>query len=668
MEETAPKRYAVNVLSAIFVLAGLYLCRLYSYPLFHSIAEIFSIVVAFGIFMVAWNTRGFITNNFFLFLGIAYPFIGAIDLIHALSYKGVSILHGFDSDLPTQLWVSARLMESLTFVTASFFTRRKVRVPLLLSVYFAAACLVFLSTLHWRVFPECYREGLGLTPFKVIAEYGASGLFLLSAGLLTRSRGDFDPKVFKLILASVFTTIASELSFTLYSDPYSVFNLIGHYLKIVSFYLIYRAVVHIGIRTPYSMIHADLKQSHTRLRDAHSELEKRVEQRTAELQEANRLLRQEVQQREKTQSALNASEELYYTLVEASLEGVYMAQDGKIVFANERFASIFGYSRDQIVGMDTWEFVHPEDRAEFLAIQKKRNTGEEAPDEYESRGLTRDGRTIWVIRRVSLVNYHGSPAVLGNLADITKRKALELELQFLSSRILSAEEIERKRIARELHDGIGQLLGAAKFRIESVLLRDDGTVSEEGKRSLQDIISLLQRTIEEIRRILAALRPSMLDDLGIVPTINWLCREFHETYQDIAVDKQVSLSEGDVPDELKTVIFRVIQESFANVAKHSRADRVRVSLSSMDGALILEVEDNGVGFDRKDVLLSHETPGIGLQSIRERTRISGGHFDLETGVHMGTKIKVVWPLHPKRNSGLLISDDSLFHGKSRQGG
>jgi PAS domain S-box-containing protein len=637
------KRHIANAIGAILVLTALYLCRLYSYPLFHSIAEIFSIVVAFGIFMVGWNARKFIKNNYFLFLGVAYPFIGCIDLIHTLSYKGISIFPGYDADLPTQLWISARSMEGLTFAAASFFIHRNLKLPLLILIYSFASTLIFISIFYWDIFPECYRVGEGLTSFKITSEYVIAGLLLISAELLYKNRRDFDPHVLKLLLASIFMTIASELSFTLFTDLYGFYNFIGHYLKMVSFYLIYRAIVETGLKEPYSMLHADLQESQKGLWEAQAKLEQRVEQRTSELQVANKLLRHEIQERERAQYALNESEKLYAILVEGSLLGVYMSQNGKIVFANERFASIFGYPREELTGMPTWKFVHPEDRPQFFKIQQKRQAGEDVPSEYETRGLTRDGRTIWVIRRISLITYKGQPAVLGNIADITKRKKMEHEVRLLSSRILSAEESERKRIAHELHDGIGQLLGAIKFRIESILLMMEGAASNSVSESLRGIVALIQRTIEEIRRILAALRPSILDDLGIIPTINWLCREFRKTYEDVSIEKQIGVKEHDIPEDLKTVIFRVLQESFNNIAKHSRADRIQVSLGKTDGYINLVVEDNGVGFDPAKVLTSQESAGIGLHSIRERSRLSGGVFQINTELGKGTTIRVSWP-------------------------
>lgn len=146
-----------------------------------------------------------------------------------------------------------------------------------------------------------------------------------------------------------------------------------------------------------------------------------------------------------------------------------------------------------------------------------------------------------------------------------------------------------------------------------------------------------------MRRVLAALRPSILDDLGIIPTVKWLCREFQQIHPEIAVARDVTVDENSVPEEIKTVIYRVIQEGLNNVSKHSQAQRVRVSLARTERTLTLEIEDDGIGF------VANEGPdhsgasgGIGIHSIKERTRLSGGVFEIKT--NKGTLIRASWPL------------------------
>jgi signal transduction histidine kinase len=235
---------------------------------------------------------------------------------------------------------------------------------------------------------------------------------------------------------------------------------------------------------------------------------------------------------------------------------------------------------------------------------------------------------------------------------MTKRRQAEQalresgkELRILSNQLLSAEEKERKRIARELHDGIGQALSAIKFSVENSLrqLRNEADPSE--LKSLEAVIPLTQKTIEEVRRIVKDLRPSILDDLGILATITWFCREFQNVYNGIRITREVDIEEGDIPSPLKTVIYRILQEALNNVAKHSLADLVRLSLKKSAGRIELEIQDNGVGFDlAKAISLNPSQRGFGLASMRERAELAGGVFSIKSISDTGTVMRVVWEI------------------------
>jgi signal transduction histidine kinase len=164
--------------------------------------------------------------------------------------------------------------------------------------------------------------------------------------------------------------------------------------------------------------------------------------------------------------------------------------------------------------------------------------------------------------------------------------------------------------------------------------------------SLNTIIPMIQEGVEECRRIQMDLRPSMLDDLGLLPTLSWFCRRFQTIYTGIKVELEKSLEEHEIPDSLKVVTFRVTQEAMNNIAKHSKGDLVRLSLQKIEGRMELVVEDNGRGFDLEKMLGYESTRrGLGLTSMRERTELSGGSFSIESNKGKGTVIRATWPLH-----------------------
>ncbi len=394
----------------------------------------------------------------------------------------------------------------------------------------------------------------------------------------------------------------------------------------------------------------EMKRATAALQSAHDELETRVQERTAELAAANRELQYQIDEREQTAETLRESEKKYSRLVENLLTGIYINLKGKIIFANKRFTEIFGYERDEMLGMDSDLLVHPDERHHVQELFQKNLSGKNVPTEYEVQGVRKDGQVIWLVRNLSLIEYEGQTAVLGNVLDITMRKHMEKELQrseqqlrLLSSQLLSAEEQERKRIARELHDGIGQSLSAIKFGVENSL-RELGHASVSSPSALEAIIPLVQQTIKEVRSIVEDLRPSILDDLGILATIGWVCREFQKVYARIQVEKQLEIEEHEIPELMKTVIYRILQEALNNVAKHSLADQVKIWMKKKNTTIEWGIYDNGIGFDMdKLMFLKSPAKGFGLASMRERAELTGADFHIRSKHGEGTTIYVSWP-------------------------
>ncbi|GBC62312.1 hypothetical protein DENIS_3281 [Desulfonema ishimotonii] len=234
---------------------------------------------------------------------------------------------------------------------------------------------------------------------------------------------------------------------------------------------------------------------------------------------------------------------------------------------------------------------------------------------------------------------------LRNARDKLERRVRErtIELEHLSAKLLNAQEEERKRIAGDLHDGIGQCLSAVKFMVETTLEHIDGKVPESDLNPLKALVPLLQEASEEVRSIVMNLRPSILDDLGILATIGWFCRQFQAVYACIEVSQDIGMTEEQVPNALKTIIFRILQEAMNNIAKYSEADHVRLCLRKSGDILELRIEDNGCGFDIAHLLAADSTEkGFGIAGMKERTELSGGVFSLSSAPGRGTTVRAVW--------------------------
>ncbi len=255
-----------QTLVVILVLGAFYVLSVNNYLLFHSFAELFSIVIAFGIFTLAWNSRSFATNNYLLFLGIAYLFVAFVDTLHVLSYKGMGVIHGYnDNNLPPQLWVIARYTEAVSLAIAPVFFRKRPNVGVVFLGFGLTVTLLLLSVFYWRVFPDCFIDGVGLTRFKVVSEYVICLILVLALVMLLQHRGDLEGYVLRMLILSVGFTICTEISFTFYIHLYGISNVVGHFFKILSFYFIYLAIIQTGLRNPYSLLFRDLKRSEVSL-------------------------------------------------------------------------------------------------------------------------------------------------------------------------------------------------------------------------------------------------------------------------------------------------------------------------------------------------------------------------------------------------------------------
>ncbi len=253
-------------LGLLVLLAVLALARLYTYELFHSLAELFSVCVALAVAAIAWHTRRIANNPFLLFLGLTLAIVAVNDTLHMLAYQGMGVFRTDGADLPTQLWLAGRYVFTLGFLVAPFLIGKSVHTMSISVAGLAGVwVLLMLSIFAWHVFPTALVEGEGLTAFKKISEYGVSFLLLVALGLLLAKGEAFEPRILRLLSGVIVLTIVSELSFTLYSDPFGLLNLVGHYLKILAFFFLYLAIVERTLVAPYSLLFRGLREREARL-------------------------------------------------------------------------------------------------------------------------------------------------------------------------------------------------------------------------------------------------------------------------------------------------------------------------------------------------------------------------------------------------------------------
>ncbi len=445
------KRYDIRATSVIPFLAGgaaligLYLTSRYSFLLFHGVVEIFSVGVAFGIFMIVWNSRRILDNSYLLVLGIAYLFTGSIDLIHTLAYKGMGVFPEWGANLSVQLWIAARYTESLSLLAAPLVLGRRLSAHLLLGFYSIIFILLMASIFYWKAFPLCFVEGQGLTTFKIASEYIISAILLASIVLLVRKRGMFERKVVWLLVASIVMTICAEMAFTLYVDVYGPANLAGHLLKVISFYFIYRAIIVTGFVNPYGLFFRELKKREDELEKHRDRLEDLVKGRTAEMRTLVRELRREVDDRRQVEEVLRKSEASLADAQRIARLGSWdwNIETNELLWSDEIYG-IFGLEPDEFgATYDAFmNSVHPDDR-EF--VQKRVDAAVNGNADYsiDHRIVLPSGevRHVHELGEVSR-DKEGRPIrMLGTVIDITERKRAEEAVKAERERLFAVLEM-----------------------------------------------------------------------------------------------------------------------------------------------------------------------------------------------------------------------------------
>lgn len=274
--DNTKKRIYLEIITLTVLILGFDL-MVDNYLFFHIIVELFSIVIMFMLFSITWNAQRFLNNRYLVFVGIAAAFIGVLDLLHTLTYKGMNII---SSPLfyANQFWIATRFFESIVLLTGFIFVsnRYKIKIQNLLITYIIITTLIILSIMYFEVFPTCFIEGVGQTPFKIYSEYVIISILIIALIVLFKNKKHFNPDTYTLISASIILTIVSEFCFTLYIANYDYINKIGHIFKVLSFYMIYKANIESGFRRPIETFFNGLKISEEKVKASNQELEKQV--------------------------------------------------------------------------------------------------------------------------------------------------------------------------------------------------------------------------------------------------------------------------------------------------------------------------------------------------------------------------------------------------------
>jgi PAS domain S-box-containing protein len=336
-------------------------------------------------------------------------------------------------------------------------------------------------------------------------------------------------------------------------------------------------------------------------------------------------------------------------LHEAASEGIMVHEKGVLLKANDQYFKMLGYEPHELLGKRVIPLtVVPES----LNSQTRRTTPD-GVNTYEIKGQRKDGSTFLMEVRGKLMEYQGRQVRGVAVMDISERKKVEEALResehmlrFLSARLFEAGDQERSRLSKELHDQLGHDLVLIKSRVHSIGKQLDD-YQEELKKECENIIGAIELIIENVRRISRDLMPSILEDLGLFASLQWLVENFSKQH---AINISLDMEDIDhlFSREVQINLYRVFQESFTNISKHADAKEVSVEVKKEGGYISFVVKDDGKGFELNKIKnRKFNEKGVGLMTMKERMHMTDGTFEVNSLPGKGTTIKFVVPIEEK---------------------
>ena len=390
---------------------------------------------------------------------------------------------------------------------------------------------------------------------------------------------------------------------------------------------------------------SERSEKEQRLREAHNAAELLVEQRTAALRDVNTKLEEELRSRSQAEEHLRASEERYRLLFKRSLAGICLATpEGTLLECNDSFARNLGYDSAEELRNLRMESIYftPEERTEVVArLLKKRNL-----NNVELCCRRKDGTAAWLLCNLTVMETSGKGVVFqSSSVDISEIKRAQQELRQLSAKLMTSQDQEKRKIARELHDSAGQYLAAVSMALESVRIEAQG-LPDSLIRKLDEAVEMTKACASEIRTISHLLHPPLLDELGLGSTVRWYVEGF-ASRSGIRVITEIPEELDRLGHDVELVLFRVLQESLTNVHRHSGSKTATVKLGTDALRAYLDVQDQGHG----ELFSESFRPGVGIGGMRERLRDLGGTLEIMSD-RSGTHVRAVIPLAAERMKAL----------------
>ncbi|NLA38921.1 MAG: PAS domain S-box protein [Methanomicrobiales archaeon] len=587
--------------SLIVLIAVLAVTSFYSYLLFHTVVELVAVGIAIAVFTVAWNAREMGENSYLIVTGTGLLCVAGIGLVHALAYKGMGVFVGYDSNLPTQLWIASRYLLAGTLIAAPLMIGKKANPRWIFAGFAGVTTALFLSIFAFPVFPDCFIEGSGLTTFKVVSEYVISVLLAIGAVAFYRVRTTFSPRVARYLIAAILVLIPSELAFTLYISVYGIENMVGHLLMVLSYSLFYIAFVDIGIRQPCAVVFTDLARSERRQR----------------------------RERDRLEQYLDIAGALF----------VVLDRDGLITLINRRASEVLGCPREEAVG-EPWieRFIPAREQEQIRALFLGLIQGDIEPGGYaRTPVLTVDGDERIIEWNNTVIRDEGGTisGMLSSGRDITEQQHAERALALANTKLNLLSSITR-------HDILNQITVALAYI--------DFSIEDSGVPGIRDNLGRARTAVDEIRNQIEFTRD--YQDMGVKKPV-WQRPEdlIRESAAELVLpaDIQVRTDLEGLEIYADPMMRKVFYNLIDNAIRHGEnVTEIRFSHLRSGQDLIILCEDDGIGIpdEEKEVIFRatyKKRHGHGLFLATEILAITGIVIR-ETGVFgEGAKFEIRVP-------------------------
>ena len=353
---------------------------------------------------------------------------------------------------------------------------------------------------------------------------------------------------------------------------------------------------------------------------------------------------EDITKRKVAEEALHESEKKFRVLFESAHDAIWVHDlEGNIQATNDAGASLVGYSVEELLGMNTKSFLSDDSLKLAREVRSKLIKHQPLDLPYEQKLLRKDGSEAICMLTTNLIIADGKPTGFQNIArDVTQEKRMQENLRHYLQQITRAQEEERKRIARELHDDTAQVLGSLSRQLDNFLRKKHGLAPSE-VLFFKDLQAQLNHGAESVQRFIQNLRPSLLDDLGLVPALRSLMKDLQE-HEGIDTSLKVLGRERRFSPEVEVLLFRIVQEALSNVRRHAQASEAQVVIEFAEDRIKVTISDNGQGFELSGRVDDLPRGGkLGLAGMQERAQLLGGTIDVKSTPGKGTTVVIQVP-------------------------